>query len=180
MSTSKSKSIHALVAAVALSTVLSSACAGGAGNANIPAASDACDAEVRRKVTCDHLAPQLADRARDLCERSWTCAASFWRPEALAVWVSCNARTGCGIDCDEEVGKRVAPLPQETAFANACRSREQTCGLDCARLIDDHRKEVAGFWNDMSACFDLPQCGEPSNCLLHASERPAQALGCLF
>jgi hypothetical protein len=124
--------------------------------------------------------PQLADRARDLCERSWTCASSFWRPEALAVLVDCNARAPCSIDCDEEIERRTAPLPEEIAFVNACRSWEQTCSLDCARLVDGHRQEVATFWNDMGACFNLPQCGEPSNCLSHASSRPSQAIACVF
>jgi hypothetical protein len=140
----------------------------------------ACDDEVRRKVACDHLAPELADHVRDICQRSYSCSATFIRPEARRVYEDCERRAPCSVDCWKEVGIRVAPLPQEIAFANSCRSFEATCDLHCDQLVAGNRMYVPTFWDGMADCLRAPGCGEPNGCLSSASNRPLQALACVF
>jgi len=158
--------------------VVAAAC--GASTApGVPRASEACDVETRRKVTCDHLYPELADKARDVCVRSWSCASRFLRPESISLMVDCEAHEACSVDC-MDADERLAPLPEEIAFDKACRERAESCHLDCAALTHGHRGNVARFWNDMTACFARPTCGEPESCLANASRRPLQAVGCMF
>ncbi len=159
--------------------VVAAACVAASGSPRAPQAAYACEVETRRKVTCDHLYPELAGKARDLCVRTWSCASQFLRPESIAMMVECEARAACSVDC-ANADATLAPLAAELTFTSACETHATSCHLDCKTLAEGHRGNVAAFWSDMSACFAEPECGEPSMCLLHASQRPLQAVGCLF
>jgi hypothetical protein len=163
---------------VALAVLVVCACAASAS----PGAADAnraCDVDTHRKLECDHLYPQLADKVRDVCVRSWSCASRFLRPESVARMVDCEAHSPCSVDCSN-ADDGLAPLAEEIAFTSACEEHAASCRLDCKELARGHRGNVAQFWSDMSACFAQPECGEPARCLASASRRPLQAIGCML
>jgi hypothetical protein len=154
------------------------ACAMGGGTAASPQATSACDIDVRHKVACEHLYPELADRAREVCLRSWDCAARLARPEAVAVSIDCEGRAPCSVDCGDEVEKQVPPLPDELAFSNACNAFASRCSVDCKQYVEGHRTNIASYWSDLGSCLNAPSCEKVSDCLLQASLRPIQALAC--
>jgi hypothetical protein len=166
-------------AALTALVVFVAACVAASGSPRAPQAAYACDVETRRKVTCDHLYPELTGKARDLCFRTWSCASQFLRPESIAMMVECEAHAACSVDC-ANADASLAPLAEEIAFTTACEAHEALCHLDCKALVAGLRSNVAAFWSDMTTCFAAPECGEPSMCLLHASQRPLQVVGCMF
>jgi len=142
--------------------VFVTACVAATGSPRAPQAAYACEVETRRKVTCEHLYPELADKAREVCVRTWSCASKFLRPESISMMVECEAHAACSVDCTT-ADASLAPLSEEATFTLACEAHATSCHLDCKQLALGHRGNVATFWNDMTVCFEQPECGESTH-----------------